>query len=771
MPICPVCDEHNGDKNMFCINCGEELIHMDFVKTPGTPPRKRSPRMAPSIRAVAPVSVAGPQPAPINQPPVPTDPAPFPGMPIAPIPTEPAPPYNNTAPEDPAPFPESFPPGPNDGASPFPTDEVAAPIPNMPVSNAPVPNNIPSNNAADPFADIENEPPFPDGPETPFPENTATPDGIQDDPFSDPAPEISGPTGGFPGDAPADAFPEDVSTMDTPQVAATSDANPFPDDGDSNPEPGVPFPDDGIVSSPQNEPADETAVPFPDDDSSLSDTPFPDDEAPSSAQDATDFPFPDEDHPGQDDAPPFPDDDPDQRVSEHDDATFPNVPAEETSPFPDDGAGMPFPDDVHRTSDSGEVPFPDDASSPEATDAAPFPDSDTPPPSANADADPVGIPFPVDTPAESVPFPSEAPEDVTDMISPFDEPSVDATADTLENSAMSQPRGASPASPGSSAAPRRAATPFQGEPQAPKAAPTQDKRPGRPATGTQIHQAVSVSVPAPPASASLPDLDQIADGSAPVRPQTSDALPRPKAPLTTVPAPVQWHSECEMCGFHNEPDAVYCGECGTAIKKKEFSESAIVQRAKLVQVSFDGGETHVFDIDNQGLVINAETGDIAPLNQYHPNLHAIFRVAGADIQLTPPKGEHGVFVRIPPKKPTEINTGNVVRVGHQTLLFEGGTHQYNAWGTLTAKPPSPTEKVIPLDAEDMIIGREAGHIQFPDDFLVSGTHMRIYTANGRYLIYDLASTNGTYLQVTTPYHPVPGEVFIIATKIYKTSIE
>lgn len=52
--------------------------------------------------------------------------------------------------------------------------------------------------------------------------------------------------------------------------------------------------------------------------------------------------------------------------------------------------------------------------------------------------------------------------------------------------------------------------------------------------------------------------------------------------------------------------------------------------------------------------------------------------------------------------------------------------------------------VIPVDGQ-LTIGRKKDNILMLDDVYVSGYHARIYINHGNYVIEDLSSTNGTYV--------------------------
>jgi pSer/pThr/pTyr-binding forkhead associated (FHA) protein len=60
-------------------------------------------------------------------------------------------------------------------------------------------------------------------------------------------------------------------------------------------------------------------------------------------------------------------------------------------------------------------------------------------------------------------------------------------------------------------------------------------------------------------------------------------------------------------------------------------------------------------------------------------------------------------------------------------------------------PPERRGTTYPI-GDELTVGRAGGcAISIPDDTYVSSLHARVYTANGKVLVEDLGSTNGTYV--------------------------
>lgn len=79
---------------------------------------------------------------------------------------------------------------------------------------------------------------------------------------------------------------------------------------------------------------------------------------------------------------------------------------------------------------------------------------------------------------------------------------------------------------------------------------------------------------------------------------------------------------------------------------------------------------------------------------------------------------------------------------------------------LVIHQPSGRPRVIPLDSHDVTFGRADTSTVVLDDQFVSEAHARVYWSDGNWIVTDLGSTNGTYVnqrKVTAPQPLAPGD--------------
>lgn len=72
-----------------------------------------------------------------------------------------------------------------------------------------------------------------------------------------------------------------------------------------------------------------------------------------------------------------------------------------------------------------------------------------------------------------------------------------------------------------------------------------------------------------------------------------------------------------------------------------------------------------------------------------------------------------------------------------------------------------------LAGEETTIGREDADICFPDDLYLSPLHAQIGLDDGKLVVRDLGSRNGTWFFLTEPYRLVDGDLLLIGSQIFR----
>jgi len=126
---------------------------------------------------------------------------------------------------------------------------------------------------------------------------------------------------------------------------------------------------------------------------------------------------------------------------------------------------------------------------------------------------------------------------------------------------------------------------------------------------------------------------------------------------------------------------------------------------------------------------------------------------------------NGVYFRL--WAPTELEDGDMINIGDLVFIY----HELPAGTPTAAPPPEPGVRNFgsgnersrgvlvrvlrdgtdgpsyPLTPSKTVLGRRQGHLVFPGDPLLSREHAQFYERDGRMLVEDLGSSNGTLIRI------------------------
>jgi pSer/pThr/pTyr-binding forkhead associated (FHA) protein len=231
---------------------------------------------------------------------------------------------------------------------------------------------------------------------------------------------------------------------------------------------------------------------------------------------------------------------------------------------------------------------------------------------------------------------------------------------------------------------------------------------------------------------------------------------------------------------------------------------------RLVVITKDGGEGASYPIYDQ-LDIGRSEGDVVvPEDRYLSARHArISRRSGqgaagslAGLLLRDLGSVNGVFLRIgnamggdgPGERHAEVDLWDqdlflvgqqvlkfeVVKDGedgfgpasqHGTLLF--GTPQGPRFATLSQRTvEGVTRDLFHIRKVETILGRESGDIVFTDDPFLSRRHalIKFDRDNRRFLLADLGSSNGTFVQIRGDVGLKSGDQFRIGQQLFRVEL-
>lgn len=187
-----------------------------------------------------------------------------------------------------------------------------------------------------------------------------------------------------------------------------------------------------------------------------------------------------------------------------------------------------------------------------------------------------------------------------------------------------------------------------------------------------------------------------------------------------------------------------------------------VARARLVLIRPDGSEGGTFPLNEGVNPIGRATAPLFSTDSYMSPRHAVFTVNNTNVMVRDENSLNGIYIRIERQKPTEIPDGSIFRIGQEILRYDAyGPVRPEADGT--EKQGAQLEGLVgrislvigrdtfgnafPVPVTGLFLGRERGDILFPEDGYVSGLHCQLVVENGRLMLIDVGSSNGSYTRL------------------------
>jgi pSer/pThr/pTyr-binding forkhead associated (FHA) protein len=279
------------------------------------------------------------------------------------------------------------------------------------------------------------------------------------------------------------------------------------------------------------------------------------------------------------------------------------------------------------------------------------------------------------------------------------------------------------------------------------------------------------------------------------RPSTSPAGPigdrAGSGPVAAAPGP----RTCPTCSSMVPPAFKFCGVCGSKLADEAPAQPAMGlgsarpqprARAIITLIRPDGSEggTHEF---TEGLnQIGRNFGEIFENDGYLSPSHATLVVDSARGRaiVRDLDSLNGVFVKMIEEE--EIEPGQVIRIGQELLRFdtidppeplEDGTEVMGSpnpgyWGKITVIIGRDVDgSAYPLLGDSVTLGRERGEINFPDDGYVSGLHARLSNQDGRVVLTDLGSSNGTFIKLQGERELRHDSYILLGQQLFRLSLQ
>lgn len=250
--------------------------------------------------------------------------------------------------------------------------------------------------------------------------------------------------------------------------------------------------------------------------------------------------------------------------------------------------------------------------------------------------------------------------------------------------------------------------------------------------------------------------------------------------------------QCPKCGTKNNRSFKFCGSCGFSLQGAPAAGGAAAPvpsgplapsgpvRGQLVLIRPDGSEGETVPLSETS-PIGRDAGGIFASDSYLSPRHATFAFSGSELTIRDEASLNGLYVRLPAEEPTELADGAIFRIGQEIIRFERMRPGALVDGVELMGSPTvglagriclvigreATGNCYTVPAGGMHLGRERGDILFPDDGYVSGLHCRLHEENGRMMITDVGSSNGTFLRVVGQRRIPSGTLLLMGQQLFR----
>ncbi|MBY0274767.1 FHA domain-containing protein, partial [Candidatus Binatia bacterium] len=184
--------------------------------------------------------------------------------------------------------------------------------------------------------------------------------------------------------------------------------------------------------------------------------------------------------------------------------------------------------------------------------------------------------------------------------------------------------------------------------------------------------------------------------------------------------------------------------------------------AQLVSLNPDGSVEETFPSSKDEIAIGRKGADVEfPDDVYLADRHATISKKGDDWILADTGTGSGVWLRAQGVNGLPVGEGDAIWIGSQILVVSKKDGRFalvhhNADGAYVA--------TYPIGDRGVFVGRRAEVTLDPGDLSLSRRHAQVRPVGDGLAVFDLGSTNGTYVKVAKPATLKSGDEFRVASK-------
>lgn len=256
-------------------------------------------------------------------------------------------------------------------------------------------------------------------------------------------------------------------------------------------------------------------------------------------------------------------------------------------------------------------------------------------------------------------------------------------------------------------------------------------------------------------------------------------------------------THCPDCHAPLDTDYAFCPECGRALTNANEdapTEAAVPSPTttdappagpetafRAIRLARGGTGTTAYDIPDDGLLIGRESGDVTiPEDPTLSPRHLRLRVVQDTVIAQDAGSLNGHYLRI--TTPQSLVHDDLFVIGDSVFRLGADPAFLNderlplfhapgeppLRGTVTRILEDGSDgEVFPLRRFPFVFGREDGEARFPNDRFMSRRHAELRWENGRLLLVDLGSRNGTYIRREDDLRLRDGDILLIGRQLLR----
>ncbi|HEX9619799.1 MAG TPA: FHA domain-containing protein [Polyangiaceae bacterium] len=249
---------------------------------------------------------------------------------------------------------------------------------------------------------------------------------------------------------------------------------------------------------------------------------------------------------------------------------------------------------------------------------------------------------------------------------------------------------------------------------------------------------------------------------------------------------------CESCMTPVPSGHKFCGRCGASvpehvmhIKPRFFSDMQDPSKARLILIRGEGMDGLSYHLKADQHIVGRAGQLEFPDDPFISPKHANLFYRDGQLVVRDEGSLNGVYFRV--RGSVEISPGDFFLAGEQLFRLDptptssdgndsDGTYFYSS-------PKYPTSfrihqileggslgMTVCARGNSLRIGREDGDLNFPSDVYMSANHCAVEERNGKFVLTDFDSKNGTYVRLKAEKPLTHGDYLFIGRKLLRVEL-